>query len=101
MYCRNCGSEISNNADSCPKCGEPFRNNQIPGKISPKSKVTALLLCFFLGAFGAHRFYVGKIGTGIIQFLTLGGLGIWAIIDFIYLICNKFTDKDGALVAGN
>ncbi|MEE9574485.1 MAG: TM2 domain-containing protein, partial [Gammaproteobacteria bacterium] len=53
------------------------------------------LLCFFLGIFGAHRFYVGKIGTGIAQILTLGGLGIWALYDFIMIIIGKFTDAEG------
>ena len=47
-----------------------------------KSKVTAALLCFFLGAFGVHRFYVGKVGTGVAMIFTLGGLGIWTLIDF-------------------
>ncbi|WP_367174935.1 TM2 domain-containing protein [uncultured Desulfovibrio sp.] len=66
---------------------------------SQKSKVAAALLCFFLGALGVHRFYVGKIGTGIIQLLTLGCLGIWALIDFIMIICGNFTDKEGKILA--
>jgi len=52
-------------------------------------------LCFFVGVFGVHRFYVGKIGTGILQLLTLGGLGIWALIDFILIIVGAFKDSDG------
>lgn len=62
---------------------------------SEKSNVVALLLCFFLGFLGIHRFYVGKIGTGILQLVTLGGLGIWALIDFIIIVVQKFTDKEG------
>ncbi len=57
--------------------------------------LVAILLCFFLGVFGAHRFYVGKIGTGILMVLTLGGLGIWMFIDLIVLIVGKFKNKDG------
>ncbi len=63
--------------------------------MSNKKILPAFLLCFFLGAFGAHRFYVGKIGTGILQLLTAGGLGIWAIIDLVMLAAGKFTDKQG------
>jgi TM2 domain-containing membrane protein YozV len=62
---------------------------------SEKSNVTALLLCLFLGALGVHRFYVGKIGTGVLQLVTLGGLGIWALIDLIMIIMQKFTDGEG------
>lgn len=63
--------------------------------MSEKRILPAFLLCFFLGCFGAHRFYVGKIGTGILQILTLGGLGIWALIDWIMIIIGAFTDKQG------
>lgn len=63
--------------------------------MSEKRILPAFLLCFFLGCFGAHRFYVGKIGTGILQLVTLGGLGIWALIDFIMIIIGAFTDKQG------
>ena len=63
-------------------------------QISEKGFVPTILLCFFLGAFGAHRFYVGKIGTGILQILTLGGLGIWVLIDFIIIVTGSFKDKE-------
>jgi TM2 domain-containing membrane protein YozV len=64
-------------------------------QISDKGFVPTILLCFFLGAFGIHRFYVGKIGTGILQLLTLGGLGIWTLVDFIIIVTGGFQDKSG------
>jgi TM2 domain-containing membrane protein YozV len=69
------------------------------GGKSEKSNVVALLLCLFLGGLGVHRFYVGKIGTGIAMLLTLGGLGIWALIDLIMIALSKFTDKEGNVLA--
>ena len=62
---------------------------------SDKSMVPAALLCFFLGVLGVHRFYVGKWLTGILQLLTFGGLGIWAMIDLILIIVGSFKDADG------
>ena len=65
---------------------------------SDKNFVVAILLCLFVGVFGVHRFYVGKVGTGILQLITLGGLGIWAFIDLIMIIVGAFKDKQGLLI---
>ena len=62
---------------------------------SQQDWLVALLLCFFIGIIGAHRFYVGKIGTGVLMVFTLGGLGIWTYIDLILIIVGKFKNKDG------
>jgi len=63
--------------------------------VSPKSRLVALLLCLFLGGLGIHRFYVGKTGTGILWLLTLGLLGVGALIDLILIAAGGFRDNDG------
>ena len=65
---------------------------------SEKSFVSTLILCVLLGEFGLHRFYVGKIVTGILMLLTLGGLGIWVLIDTIMIATQKFKDSNGLLI---
>jgi TM2 domain-containing membrane protein YozV len=60
-----------------------------------KSQLTAVLLCFFLGGLGIHRFYLGYTWQGIVQLLTLGGLGIWTIIDFIRILTGSLQPKNG------
>lgn len=60
---------------------------------SPKSRLAAVLLAWFFGIFGVHRFYVGKVGTGILMILTLGGLGIWVLVDMIMILMGSFKDK--------
>ena len=66
--------------------------------MTDKKILPAFLLCFFLGILGAHRFYVGKIWTGIFQFLTLGGLVFWCLYDFIMIVIGKFTDAEGNVI---
>jgi hypothetical protein len=87
--------------------GDSWRGgvNQLHGEdimgteeISPKSRLVALLLCLFLAPLGIHRFYVGKVGTGVLMIFTLGGLGIWAFIDLIMIIVGSFKDKEGRRV---
>lgn len=58
-------------------------------------KGIAFILAYFLGYLGVHRFYLGKHGTGVIQLLTFGGLGIWWIVDIFLILCNIITDKEG------
>ena len=64
-------------------------------QVSDKDFVVTILLCFFLGGLGVHRFYVGKIGTGILMLITCGGLGIWSLVDFIMIVCGVFRDVNG------
>ena len=59
-----------------------------------KSKLTAILLCFFLGSLGIHRFYLGYTLIGVIQLLTFGGFLIWVIVDLIRLIIGSLKDSE-------
>lgn len=66
----------------------------------PKSFVATWLLSMFLGSFGIDRFYLGKIGTGILKLLTGGGFGIWYLIDLILTLVGSQTDKLGRPLEG-
>ena len=63
--------------------------------MSDKKRLLTSILAFFFGCFGAHRFYVGKTRSAIFQLLTIGGLGIWAMIDFVIALFGEFTDGEG------
>ena len=137
MFCRNCGKELVGTPEICVNCGaKPMSGTsfchgcgapttpltEICLKcgarvtiISPKSRLATTLLAFFLGEFGAHRFYLGKIETaigmlvlGIAGFSTLWifgiglifliAVGIWAFVDFIFAVIGRMKDKEGKLI---
>jgi len=99
-YCSSCGAIIKKEAEICPKCGVRQKAPPNSGNSNGKREewLTVLLLSIFLGEFGVDRFYVGKIGTGVLKLITAGGCGIWWLIDWIMILSGKFTDKDGNVI---
>lgn len=95
-HCSQCGIPLQPDSKFCAQCGANTQKDTFSTieTRSDKSAITTFLLCLFLGAFGAHRFYVGKIKTGILMFLTAGGLGLWTLIDLIQIACCNFTDSE-------
>ena len=91
--CPVCEAPLEN--DSCSQCGyreSVKRSLETARPASAKSQVSALLLCIFLGLFGAHRFYVGKTGTGLLYLFTGGLLGVGWIVDIFVIAAGCFTD---------
>ena len=80
-----------------PAYGGQYYNNWPPygGAVSPKSRIAAALLAWFLGFLGIHRSYVGKVGTGMLWLFTFGLFGIGVLVDFIMIVSGSFTDVDG------
>ena len=64
-----------------------------------KDYSATLLLAAFLGPLGIHRFYTGYIGIGLIQLFTFGFLGLWSLIDLIFILCNRYQDSKGKELA--
>ncbi len=95
IYCYECGAKYSDAGDKCPKCAAP---NQLKNKTG-KQWAVAFLLAFFLGIFGAHRFYLRQTASAIVMLvlsLTIVGMiitGIWSFIDWIILLCHAGDDK--------
>ena len=121
MFCPKCGKETPDNQAFCASCGAPLakaaatqETPAVGAGISPKSRLATALFAFFLGDFGAHRFYVGKTGTAIVM-LVLGLIGwasvwflvgipflivvgIWRLVDFILAVAGMMRDGQGRLI---
>jgi RNA polymerase subunit RPABC4/transcription elongation factor Spt4 len=98
VFCSTCGAVIKRAAEICPKCG--VRQKPVNGETNSRW-TTLLIISIFLGELGVDRFYVGKIGTGILKLVTVGGLGIWWLIDIILIVQSKFTDSNGNVISKN
>jgi hypothetical protein len=77
--------------ESLPESGPDTDSGSVRG--------VALGLAIPLGVFGAHRFYVGKVGTGVLQLLTMGGMGLWWLYDLILIASGEFRDADGRRIS--
>ena len=87
-YCPHCGNVIAADAVVCPYCGRQVQEVKAAPNPNEKDKWIAFLLCFFLGQWGAHKFYEGKIGMGVLYLLTCGlcVIGVW--VDLILILCK-------------
>ena len=105
MFCKNCGAEINDKAAVCVKCGVAVKP-VIAASVGNNEWLTALLLCFFLGWLGIHRFYTKNNDLAIAQ-LVLGILscgvisGIWAFVDFILILSGSYKKGDGQILTQN
>lgn len=118
MYCIHCGKSIPDDADTCPECGRALpvmaATHGSQDDVSPKSRLALTLLAFFLGPLGIHRFYAGRILSGVIMLLLfllgllsllivvgilpIGLASVWSTIDLILAICGLFRDGDGRYI---
>ena len=127
MFCKNCGNQLDDDSRFCTKCGQrlhpvhpenqnaqsQFNASGQPSKttdgISPKSRLTALLLGIFVGSFGAHNFYLGKTSRGVAQavissvgLILFGvptfGMFVWSCVEWIFIATGKGKDSQGLKV---
>lgn len=110
-FCPKCGKEVPDGSAFCPNCSARLVE---AADVSPKSRLATALFAFFLGSFGAHRFYIGKTGSAVAMLaLTILGwitvwfavgiaffviVGIWVLVDFIFAVAGSMKDSQGKLI---
>jgi TM2 domain-containing membrane protein YozV len=122
--CKWCGEELKQPEGICPKCDVEDNGNKalkekrteikannnlldfiVENAIRPKAEgydwFITLLLCFFVGFLGVHRFYTGSMLLGVGQLLTFGGCGLWTMVDFALILMNTYKDGNGRLLVKN
>ena len=108
MFCTGCGRELPEDANFCPDCGKAAVRSQpeekaafeqhapeAPILCSGCSRSVALILAIIFGSLGMHRFYAGRIGSGILYVCTCGLFGIGTLVDIIMILSGTFTDSGG------
>lgn len=106
-YCSQCGMEILQAAEICPHCGvrqygQPSPNNYNNNfNKTDREWLITIILCLLAGTLGVHNFYNRKVGLGILQLLTLGGCGIWTLIDLILIALGRFKNNEGQFVTSD
>jgi TM2 domain-containing membrane protein YozV len=97
IYCVRCGAVMGGDDQFCHACGWnaqfPLPAARIEPNPSERSRLAALLLCVLLGWLGAHRFYVGKVGSGLLWLFTIGLLGMGVIFDLVLIATGEFRDQ--------
>jgi len=107
VYCMKCGAAMEKQDRFCRQCGGDATAAVSPGAAAPavpvnvsdKKRLVAAILCFLLGVFGVHRFYAGKVGTGVLWLFTLGFLGLGMLADLILILAGEFKDSDGRKIS--
>ena len=101
VFCVVCGAEMNRDDRFCHSCGwdsrvppTPSPQRPVDPNPSPYNRLAALLLCLILGFLGLHRFYVGKVGTGLLWLFTLGFLSVGVIFDVVLIVTGEFRDAD-------
>ena len=95
MHCATCGGQFPASGPTCPRCGAPYADLRPTASGWSRGMAATLCILGFLGLGGVHRFYVGKVGTGVLMLLTYGGGVIWTLIDLIRILAGTFTDREG------